>query len=364
MTRPRSCPFVLSLLVCCVSGLAAPSGTLAASSAPTVTVEPDGTVQVPHETVPPSALLSPAARAYVAQHLQQMQQPFLVEQVNGVPRFMVPFLQRDHALFAVVLRDTRIGDVHVHVYTPAAGVAARNRSRVLVDLHGGGFSGCWPACAELESIPLAALMRIEVVAIDYREAPRDHFPAASEDVAAVYRVLLQHYPARNIGIYGCSAGGLLTAEAEAWFQTHALPSPGALGIYCSGAGGFGGDSQYLANPAGEARMPPSPRAGTDPLDIAPLGYFRTIHAGDPLAAPVISASVLTHFPPTLIITADRDFAFSNALYTHEQLVKAGVDAELHVWEGLFHGFFYNVDVPESRDAFDVMRRFFDRHLGR
>ena len=48
---------------------------------------------------------------------------------------------------------------------------------------------------------------------------------------------------------------------------------------------------------------------------------------------------------------------------NEQLVKAGVDTELHVWEGLFHGFFYNVDVPESKDAFNVMVKFFDRHLG-
>jgi monoterpene epsilon-lactone hydrolase len=46
------------------------------------------------------------------------------------------------------------------------------------------------------------------------------------------------------------------------------------------------------------------------------------------------------------------------------LVKAGVDAELHVWEGLFHGFFYNPDVPESRDCYDVIVKFFDRHLAK
>jgi monoterpene epsilon-lactone hydrolase len=34
-----------------------------------------------------------------------------------------------------------------------------------------------------------------------------------------------------------------------------------------------------------------------------------------------------------------------------------------VWEGMFHGFFYNVDVPESRDCYDVIVKFFDRHLG-
>ena len=33
-----------------------------------------------------------------------------------------------------------------------------------------------------------------------------------------------------------------------------------------------------------------------------------------------------------------------------------------MWDGLFHGFFYNADVPESRDAFNVMINFFDRNL--
>lgn len=53
-----------------------------------------------------------------------------------------------------------------------------------------------------------------------------------------------------------------------------------------------------------------------------------------------------------------------ALYTHTQLVKQGVDADLHVWEGMFHGFFYNPDVPESRDCFDVIVRFFATRLGK
>jgi acetyl esterase/lipase len=95
-----------------------------------------------------------------------------------------------------------------------------------------------------------------------------------------------------------------------------------------------------------------------------FGYFSGANPDDPLIAPINSPEMLAKFPPTLLITGTRDFAMSGALYTHEQLVKQGVDAELHVWEGLFHGFFYNADVPESRDAFNVMIAFFDRHLGR
>ncbi len=53
---------------------------------------------------------------------------------------------------------------------------------------------------------------------------------------------------------------------------------------------------------------------------------------------------------------------SSAVNTHRELVKAGVDADLHVWDGLGHAFFYDIDLPESREAFDVMAAFFRKHL--
>jgi acetyl esterase/lipase len=340
--------------------LAAASAHATAQDAPApakVTVDADGTVHVPPLTIPGSSFLSPEAKAYVAQHLIQMQNPELIKQDHGVPLFMKPFIERDNALFAVEKRELQIAGVHVYEYTPKDGISSRNEHRVLVNLHGGGFSGCWPGCAQLESIPIAALMRIKVITVDYRERPDNKFPAASEDVAKVYSDLLKTYKPRSIGIYGCSAGGMLTAMSMAWFQAHGLPAPGAIGIYCASAGGFGGDAAYTASPLGEARMPPA-----SPPSTSALGYFSTVRMHDPLVSPLDSPAVLAKFPPTLLITGTRDFAYSGAIYTHEQLVKLGVDAELHVWEGLFHGFFYNADVPESRDAFNVMIKFFDQHL--
>jgi acetyl esterase/lipase len=55
---------------------------------------------------------------------------------------------------------------------------------------------------------------------------------------------------------------------------------------------------------------------------------------------------------------------SSAIVTHQRLVGAGVEAELHVYEGLPHYFFADTGLPESRHAFDVMARFFARHLAR
>lgn len=326
---------------------------------PRVVVQADGTVELPAESVPVSKFLTPEAKAYLTQHLHDMQDSNMTYADKGVPRFMAPYLARQKELFAVTLSDQKIAGVHAFVYTPAAGIAAANDKRVLINLHGGGFSGCWPGCAELESRPIAALSGIKVISLDYRQGPDNKFPAASEDVAAVYQELLKTYSPGNIGIYGCSAGGMLTAQSVAWFQKHNLPRPGAIGIFCASAGEFGGDAGYTSTPLGEGRLMPEMRDG----GVTRLGYFSGADPKDPLVAPIYSPEMLAKFPPTLIITGTRGFEMSSALYTHSQLVKLGVDADLHVWEGLFHGFFYNPDVPESREAYDVIVKFFNKHLG-
>lgn len=326
---------------------------------PEVAVQTDGTIALPAQSVPLSKFLSPEGQAYLNQHLHDMQDKEKTAQVNGVPRFMAPYLERQKALYSVQVDDAKIAGVHAFVYTPRAGIADRNRHRVLIDLHGGGFSGCWPGCAELESRPVAALAGIKVISLDYREGPENKFPAASEDVASVYKELLKDYKPENVGIYGCSAGGMLTAESLAWFQKHDLPRPGAVGIFCASAGEFGGDAAYTSTPLGEARLMPEMRGE----GVTRLGYFSGTDPKDPLIAPIYSPEMLKNFPPTLILTGTRAFEMSSAVYTHSQLVKLGVDAELHVWEGLFHGFFYNPDTPESQQAYDVIVKFFEHHLG-
>ena len=335
-----------------------------------ITVNADGVVHVPAQDVPVSSLLSPEGKKYMADHLRFMQDADAQVQVDGLPRYMKTYLDRQRVLYPIDREDTKVAGVHVYVYTPKQGIDPNNRNRVLINLHGGGFSGCWPGCAELESIPIAGSGKIKVVAVDYRQGPDNKFPAASEDVAAVYKELLKSHHAANIGIYGCSAGGMLTAMSIAWFDKQKLPMPGAIGIFCAGAGSMGGgDAAYTATPLGEMRMTrPLPPGGGAPGRGAAAagrgGYMAGTDPNDPLVSPVSSPQLLAKFPPTLMITATRGMELSGAVYTHAQLVKAGVDARLNVFEGLFHGFFYNPDVPESRDCYSLIVKYFDRQLGK
>ncbi len=364
--RGARCAIVLAVSCWLCAGIARGAALLPNS----LQVDPDGTVHVPAQSVPVSSFLSPQGKSYLTEHLLNVRRPEMLVQSGGLPPLIAGYLTRQRVLFAVDRQDTSIGGVHAFVYTPKSGIPERNRERVLIDLHGGGFSGCWPGCAELESIPIAALAQMRVISLDYRQAPKYRFPAASEDVATAYRELLKTYRAANIGIYGCSAGGMLTGEAVAWFQRHNLPAPGAVGLLCAGLTapdrGFGGDADYTATPIGEARLqalPPPADSQNKPNPGPALSYFQGADPKDPLVSPASSPEVIAKFPPSLIVTGTRGFELSSAVFSHSQLVRQGAQSELHVWEGMFHGFFYNPDVPESRDCYNVIVRFFQAHLG-
>ena len=267
-------------------------------------------------------------------------------------------VERMKRLYPVKIADRKFGGVATQVVTPAQGIAPAQQHRVLINLHGGGFLWGAGSGGLVEAIPIASVGRIEVVTVDYRQGPEHVFPAASEDVAKVYKALLERYPAKNIGIYGCSAGGVLTGEAVAWLLTKKLPVPGAIGTFCGSIVELGGDSTFFAPPLnGE----PVPKA---PLTLADLPYFKGARSDDPLVFPANSPELLRKFPPTLLITGTRDFTMSSVIHSQRLLTGAGVDAELQVWDGMWHSFFSDPEMPESKQAYAAIVTFFDRHLGR
>jgi len=77
---------------------------------------------------------------------------------------------------------------------------------------------------------------------------------------------------------------------------------------------------------------------------------------------VTSPEVLSRFPPSLLITGTRDLVLSAAAHTHARLISAGAESDLHVWEGMWHGFLLDVELPESREAYHVIDKFFAKHL--
>src|SRR5206468_7800505 len=140
---------------------------------------------------------------------------------------------------------------------------------------------------------------------------------------SVYRALLRSYNASNIGLYGCSAGGILAAESVAWFQRHGLPRPGAIANLCGTGAEVAGDSGYFAAWAAGQAIP----AGGKPLQLVALPYFQGVDPHDPLVFPIESPEVLAKFPPTLLLAGDRDFTASSLTVMHRRLRQAHVESE-------------------------------------
>ena len=175
--------------------------------------------------------------------------------------------------------------------------SVRQTARVLINLHGGAFLWGAGSGALVEAVPMAATLGVEVVAVDYRMAPEHVFPAASEDVARVYRALLERHDAQTIGVYGCSAGGMLTAQTVAWIIREQLPIPGAIAMICGGGIEFGGDSAWTAPMLnGEPSIEHRQRFGWWIAAIQLIAVPGRRRSNGPAGFPAVSAAVLARFP--------------------------------------------------------------------
>lgn len=320
-------------------------------------------VVVPAFTLPPSSQLSVQAR----QILVRMKEESAPKDIAGDLVKQRAFYQawNDRRLaemrkrFATREAHSMIGGVAVDVVTPADGIAARQANRVLINVHGGAFMWGSGSGALVEAIPIAATMRAKVVTVDYRLTPENHYPAASQDVTAVYRELLKSYKPENIGIYGCSAGGMITAQATAWIRKNGMPRPGAIGTFCGTGASYSGDSPYLAGPMTGGEVLAAPKLP----DTIPNPYMAGVSTDDAAAYPLNSPVETRAMPPTLLLAGGRDFAASALTLAHRRLAEVGVESDLQLFDGLPHAFFMWPDMPESIEAYDLIAHFFDHHLG-
>jgi epsilon-lactone hydrolase len=83
---------------------------------------------------------------------------------------------------------------------------------------------------------------------------------------------------------------------------------------------------------------------------------------DPMLSPVYGD--MRGFPPTILTTGTRDLLLSSTVRVHRKLRQAGVEAVLQVYEGQSHAQYYrDVGAPETKEAFEEITHFFDKHLG-
>lgn len=325
------------------------------------TIDADGTVDLGGNRVPVPATVSDQARAYLGAppwgDAPMPEGPIAMwESRSAVDAVMAQLNEVTRAVFPVAIEETSIRGVRCHLVKPVEPVAFSDRRPILINMHGGGF--VMGSGALVEAIPIAHLTGIPVISVDYRLAPEHPFPAATDDIVAVYREVLEHHAPGDIGIYGTSAGGFLTGQTAMRLKHEGLPLPACLGIFTAGGDLSDlGDSARIFTLSGFWGEPILP---TD----HELSEIKAYVAGADIRSPLISPARgdLSGFPPTLLVTGTRDAVLSSTASMHRALLRAGVEADLVVFEAMPHAHWYNIALPEAREAIDIMVRHFRKWL--
>jgi len=237
-----------------------------------------------------------------------------------------------------------VGEATFFVAVPRS--SAPDDRRVLLNMHGGGFTFGGGATARRSTQLVAANTGLQTWGMDYRQLPHHPFPAGLDDCLAVYRLLLEDRAPQEIVVMGQSGGANLAAALMLRARAEGLPAPAALALVSPPTDfTFRGES-WSTN-----------AEGTSPDDFAQmLALYRGGHPADhPWISPLF-ADYDDSFPPTIITSGTRDMLLSDAVRLHRKLLSAGVQAELHVWEGAPHGFFMG-RAPEDREHVQQVRAF-------
>jgi epsilon-lactone hydrolase len=235
--------------------------------------------------------------------------------------------------------------------------AQSREDAVILYAHGGAYIAGSAHAFRHQAGHIAARTRVPVFVPEYRLAPEHPFPAAVDDLKAAYRALSGQRA--NIAIAGDSAGGGLALVVFAFAHAQAHAGTGVAPKACSVMSPW--TDLDLKGESVTSRADADPLLTEAALRAAAVQYLNGDDARDPLASPLYGD--LAGLPPIQIMVGDAEVLLDDARRYAARAARAGVDATLHVWEGMPHVFESNVGkLAASGEAFDLIGAFFSEHL--
>jgi acetyl esterase/lipase len=231
--------------------------------------------------------------------------------------------------------------------------------RVVLYLHGGGFTiGSIVTHRQLAGW-LSATAKARILLIDYRLAPEHPFPAALDDALTAYRWLLREHEASTTVLAGDSAGGGLVASCLLAIRDSDMPLP-AASVLMSPWVDLALTGESLRT---RAALDPLNHNGRHPLvsmTESVQAYLASMHPMSPLASPLYAD--LRGLPPLLIQVGTDEALFDDAMRFDAQARRAGVSVSLQIGDGMPHVYqFFAWHIPEAREALERAGQFIQAH---
>lgn len=220
----------------------------------------------------------------------------------------------------------------------------KNAKRILVYIHGGGFVIGSPKSYKGYVASLCQLSQASYAYIpDYRLAPEAKFPAAIDDVFAVWQEICQKYHGYEIVLGGDSAGGNLAL---------------ALCIRARDMGVTLPQRVYLLSPWLDLTLTSMSHKKQDRHDPFLGTYFLARDFArhyvveqdrkNPLISPLFAN--FKGLPSFYVQVGSKEVLLDDSRDFFRKATTQGVEVELDIWTGMWHAWTIVPFVPESQQA--------------
>ena len=225
-------------------------------------------------------------------------------------------------------------------------------ARVAVFVHGGAGVFGSPAESRELAARISRAAQARVLAVDYRLAPEDPFPAALDDVVAAFRWLVaEGSDPREIAFVGESTGAALALGAALMLRDAGDPRPGAVALVSPITDFTIVGDLAEADPTGAVGVV----ARNSGL------YLGEKPAEDPRVSPALAD--LTGLPALLIQVGTADPGLEQVRGLVERARAAGVDVSDFEWEGMIHRWQSYPHIYESVPASNQVGEYLLQRLG-
>ena len=316
-------------------------------------------ISMPARFISTPQTVSPEAQAFLARGLDIKAPQIAVEDKEGWRRYIAQVESQLAAVGALraAAHPARISEhdlsgVALYEIVPDS-CSDADADKAIYHVHGGAFIVGGGLSAAYSAQSVASVAGLRSYSIDYRMPPDYPFPAGLDDALAGYRFLLDRYDPNKIAIEGSSAGANLAAAVILKARDIGLPMPGACILHTAAVDLTHSGDTFRTNEILDVVLRTS---DNNAIQLYCGGH----DPSDPYLSPIF-ADFSTGFPPTLLISGTRDMLLSPTVMMHRALRRAGLAAELHVFEAMPHGGFGN-SSPEDHERLAESARFIRAHI--
>lgn len=247
---------------------------------------------------------------------------------------------------SVQIEQALIDGVNTYWFTPPNPAT----NQLLIYLHGGVYALGSIRSHESMVSHVAYQLKTTLLFVEYALAPERPYPAANNDVLAVYTALLSDYPGYKIGFIGDSAGGGLIISVVSDMLKRQLRLPNAVAMISPWINLLGNNPSYDSNRA------------SDPVLNKEIitGATKTYLSGAAIETVNPASVYLSTFPPVLVVVGSGEVLLDDSVDFYHRIKNVQADSTLTIYEGQHHVWpLTDIHSEASKQLLAQMQSFFD-----